>query len=269
MPELPDVEAFKTMIDDNCLGKQLVAFAVVDTGRKLRTLQMTGRDFAAATEGRSWTSTERLGKFLVVSQDDGNTVIFHFMLSGGLAYLKPREAGQPVANARLRFTFDDGSELVFTDRRNLGKVFWTEGRDFSVAGVLARLGVEPLSPDFSREAWRRLVAEHGATAVKDLLCDQRVIAGIGNVYSDAILWEARVRPTREAGSLSGAEADRLYEAIPRVLRRATDALRSGDASPDGLLSQRRRGGVCPRDESRVEAIKRGQTHSYYCPACQK
>lgn len=272
MPELPDVEGFKKFIDEHCRRKPVRSVeAIIQPGQKARILQLPEADFAAATVDRQWVATERRGKFLIVSLSDGNSIVFHFMLTGDLVYLEPDAAGSMVPSARVRFTFDDGSKLIFTDRRNLGRIFWVEDRDFGSLGVLAKLGVEPLSRDFTRPLWQDMTRgdRHGDMTVKDLLCDQSVIAGIGNIYSDAILWEARVRPDRVVRTLSEAEVDRLYDAIPGALRRGVQQVLSGTVEHDELMRQRRQGGLCPRCGSEMAAMRRGATHSYFCPTCQK
>ncbi len=272
MPELPDVEGFKKIIDDHCAGRELRSVeAIAQPGQKVRTLQMPEADFAAAASGRKWVKTERRGKFLIISLDDGNSLIIHFMLSGRLVFHEADQAGSPVVSARVRFTFDGGGELVFADPRNMGRIFWVEDRNFDSLGVLAQLGVDPLSRSFTRPAWRAMTTgdHHGDMKIKELICDQTVIAGIGNVYSDFILWEARVRPERVVKTLSPNEADHIYAAIPKVLRQAVRQLRAGEPDQSELLRQRHKGGVCPRDGAKIAAFRRGASHGYYCPACQK
>jgi formamidopyrimidine-DNA glycosylase len=271
MPELPDVEGFKKIIDDHCLGKEVRS---VDTGlqpgQKTRTLQMGEPEFAAAATGRRWAGSERRGKFLIVSQDDGNRLVLHFMLTGALVYRAPADARGSVPSARVAFGFTDGSELIFVDRRNMGRIFWVEDGDFSTVGVLSRLGVEPLSGEFTKERWRQIVGSKGRSdkQIKELLCDQEALAGIGNVYADQILWQVRVRPDRRAGSLSPGEVDRLHSAIVEVLRQGVQAVRKGERL-EGMLSTRRQGAPCPRCGRPVSSLPRRGTHSYFCSQCQK
>jgi formamidopyrimidine-DNA glycosylase len=271
MPELPDVEGLKNIVDDHCLGKEVRS---VDTGlqpgQKVRTLQMDEPEFAAAVIGRKWVGTERRGKFLIVLQDDGNRLVLHFMLTGSLVYRDPSQVGPPVGSPRVAFGFADGSELVFADSRNMGRIFWVEDGDFSSAGVLSRLGVEPLSGEFTKKRWREIVASKGRSdkPIKELLCDQKALAGIGNVYADQILWEVRVRPDRPAGSLSPGEVDRLHAAIVEVLTQGVRAVREG-RKLEGMLSTRRKGAPCPRCGRPVSSLPRAGTHSYFCLQCQK
>ncbi|MHB0976356.1 MAG: Fpg/Nei family DNA glycosylase [Candidatus Aquicultorales bacterium] len=271
MPELPDVELERRSLRERILGKEIFAFEVVRSAGKLtRTLQdVDEEEFRGAVVGQAFDDLLRRGKFLIAPLTSGDTVVFHFMLSGWLYYF---EAGETPAagvdkNAKLRFEFTDRSRLIFSDPRNLGKVFLVKkGEPYERLGVFARIGIEPLSPEFTLSKLSEILRK-SSKPIKDLLRDQDRIAGIGNVYSDEILRRAGVRPDRSAATLADGEIEAVYEAIPRVLEEAIEDLEKG--RPPHMLEWRKKGASCPAGCGEVKAVKHGASHYYWCPSCQK
>lgn len=270
MPELPEVEVARRNLAPKILGKRIVSFEVVHApGKKVRTLQNVAEgEFRSAVVGAAPVDMRRKGKFLIVPLSTGETIVFHFMLSGWLDYLPSSDIdGTALRNARLRLGFEDGATLLFTDPRNMGRVFLVEGTDFSRAGVLARIGVEPLSPEFTFERFKQAVERSPGKTVKDFLMDQERIAGIGNIYSDEMMRRAGVRPDRRLHTLSNAEIERLYGTIPAVLNDAIAEIESGGARH--MLEWRKKGRTCPDCGGEVVAVRRGASHYYWCPRCQR
>lgn len=271
MPELPDVEIVRRSLEKSVLGREIAGFEVVrSAGKLVRTLQdVSEEEFRDAVLGASFKEFIRHGKFLIAPLDTGATIVFHFMLSGWLHYYE-REDDAPekaMRDAKLRFTFTDGSVLLFTDPRNLGKVFLLgKGEDYGRLGVLARLGVEPLGPDFTLARLREIASSSGKP-LKELLTDQEKIAGIGNIYSDEIMRRSGLRPDRPADLLSAGEEEVLHSAIIRVLQEGIADMEAGRQLH--ALGWRKKGATCPDCGGEVVAVKRGASHYYWCPACQK
>ncbi|MCL6471914.1 MAG: hypothetical protein K6T91_03800 [Firmicutes bacterium] len=271
MPELPEVEVVRRSLKASVLGKKIVSFEVVRRpGKKTRVLQnISEEEFRSGVVGASFKDIIRKGKFLIAPLTNGKSIVFHFMLTGWLNYFRSEsEADEKTRrDSRLKFSFEDGSVLLFVDSRNMGRVFLVEREDFSQIGVLARIGVEPLSPDFTFERFRKVISESAGKTLKDFLTDQEKIAGIGNIYSDEILRRARLRPDRRVATLTDAEIEKLYEIIPTVLKDGVAEIESG--IPGHMLAWRKKGRTCPECGGEVAAVKRGTTHYYWCPSCQR
>jgi len=271
VPELPDVEHFKDIFENAAFGKTVAkAVPIRHKGRLFRVLRnATENELRRAVEGQRFLEGERIGKFLAAYLSNGFTLVFHFMLSGRLVLTAYGQRLDPALTpyASLQLQFSDGSSLWFVDRRNLGKVFLTRNRDFARLGVLAKMGVDPTSAAFTLELFRRIVAGSGDRLVKQVLTDQRKVAGLGNVLSDLALYIAGVRPTRPASSLSPEEVSRLFGAVRESVDRGIAQYHGGD---DEFLRERHKGGRCPRHPKvSLEAIVWGASHAYYCPVEQE
>ncbi len=271
MPELPEVERFRRVFESGALGKTIERTHLMrHEGRKFTVLRNSSEEeFRRATEGHTFTGDERIGKFLVTYLSNGQTVIFHFMLSGTLIVTAPGRPleERPASYMSLRFLFSDGASLWFGDRRNLARALLAADRDFSGLGILEKMGVDPLTPAFTYERFRQIFAEGGDRPVKTVLTDQKKISGIGNEYSDLADYLAGVRPTRRADSLSEDEVRRLYDAVRRVL---TEAVEEPDANRHPFMRERRKGGKCPKHpDVAMEAVRWGASHAYFCPVEQE
>jgi len=272
MPELPDVEGFKQIASQSLKQKISTVVVVAHPGEKVRTVQnISPEKLKQACEGLFFTDVKRRGKFLILKLSSNDHLVFHFMLTGYLYYLPTGQVVPPevAANSRVVFLFTTSSQLIMADRRNLGKLFFVNDAQFNVVPLLNDIGTEPLSPEFTFSLFKRLAAKAGARKVKDFLVDQRFIAGIGNIYSDQIMWQAHVRPDREVASLSEEELKLIYQNIKKELQLGLETVLKGKEPEANLLTVRRKGLHCPRCTTPLAAIKRGATHSYFCPQCQK
>lgn len=272
MPELPDVEHFKDIFEAHGVGKNIQKTRVIKH-RERKTVVLrdaSAADLSRAAVGERFVSVGRVGKFLIASLSNGYTVVFHFRLSGALV---PTGAGEALDEAcrgysSLAFDFADGSGLWFVDRRNLGHIYLTQGRRFERIGVLAKMGVDPLTRQFTLERFRKIVEVSGDLMVKKMLTDQKRISGIGNEYSDFIDYLAGVRPTRRVGSLSEDEVNRIHAAIPRALRLGIGHYH-GRADGFEFMEERHKGGHCPRHpDVPLAAVRWGASHAYFCPVEQ-
>ncbi|MFF7140834.1 Fpg/Nei family DNA glycosylase [Streptomyces nodosus] len=259
MPELPDVEAFRRVALSCGRGRCVTETEVRDAGvlrgvtaRRLRT-ELKGRRLGAA-----W----RHGKWLFVPTDGAFTLVCHFGMTGSLRCGGPDD---PVApHDRVLLTLDDGRELRYRDQRKLGSVRLAD--EETVDRMVDGLGPDALSVDRA-EFGRRLTARRGA--VKGALMNQSVVAGLGNLLSDEVLWRAHVGPRVPVRELSTTELRRLHTAMGRVLG---TSVRAGCVPPrhSWLTGHRDAGGdpVCPRCGRHLRSRRVAGRRTVWCPKCQ-
>lgn len=260
MPELPDVENFRKYFKATSLHKRITQVHVNDE----RILEGVSPDqLEKDLRGRAFEGAKRHGKYFLAETSSGTWLVFHFGMMGGLRYYK-RIQQQPDYE-RVRFDFKNGYHLAFINTRLLGSIGLA-------SGLATFVDAKELGPDaldgLDEEGFKKLLHKSNATA-KSVLTDQQKIAGIGNIYADEILFQARIHPQTPANLLSGPKRKNLYAALQMVL---SEAIRAGgvvDRLPDSfLIPVRRAGRSCPRcgaDIIRIDLHGRG---TYLCPRCQ-
>ncbi len=278
MPELPEVETVRRGLQRHLVGRRITA---VEVGRD-RVVRRTSRE--ALIDGLTNTTVvaaDRRGKYLLLPLDSGDAMMIHLRMSGQV--LLAEGGAQRPAHTHVVMHLDDGNEAWFVDPRTFGEVVvYDPDRIEQELASVATLGVDPIADDFPREHLRGIVRAT-SRALKPLLLDQRVIAGIGNIYADETLHRARLRPDRPANTIDAAATWRLHAAIVDVLTAAIDAGGStlGDAQYVDLLGD----GGSYQDDHRVYAragercstcgrgwIRRtvsGGRGTHYCPVCQR
>ena len=263
MPELPEVTGFKRYLDSFGLHQRIRKTSVLD-GRILDGL--SARQLQARLRGVELECTTRHGKYVFARVSRGGWLVLHFGMSGHLRYYG-RDADGPPRFARVVWSFDNGSHLAYLSPRMLGWVGFTADWSQVLAG--RRLGPDALDPGFTREDFiARLAGRTGA--VKGALMNQSIVAGIGNIYSDEILFQAGVHPMARLDRLSEADLRAIFRAGRRVLAVAVRKDADLKRLPRGYLLRRRRpGGLCPRCrlEWTIQTVA-GRT-AYFCPACQQ
>jgi len=258
MPELPDVETMRRYFERTSLGKRVERVEIIAP----KVLEASPEEFRAALEGKRFTSTRRRGKYLFASTE-GPWLVLHFGMTGRLE-LKSEDAQMP-RHSRLAFGFPGGSRLYFVDMRMFGRAGITD--DVGAFIERKRLGPDALEIGFAqlRAALRRT-----SRGVKQVLMDQSVLAGLGNVYADEALFQAGIHPLSDAGSLSDEEARRLYDAVRMTLRKATSLEADPSRFPKGfIIPNRRKGANCPRCGGEVKTLSIQKRTAYFCPACQR
>jgi formamidopyrimidine-DNA glycosylase len=263
MPELPDVELYKRRLDDHALH-QKIARVVVSDARILGDLKE--RTFGARLKGNRLEGTRRHGKHLLVRLAEDGWLTLHFGMTGDLRYVEPPDAEVPYD--RVRLVFDRGS-LAYVNRRMLGRVGLTEDADGFIEAE--QLGPDALDPTFDLAALS--AALDGRRDVKTVLMDQAVVAGIGNLYADEILFQARLHPKTPAKNLDQARRKALLGKIKQVLETAIDCGAGAEQflerlPKNYLLPQRHEGGLCPRCGKALATRKSAGRTSYCCPRCQ-
>ena len=264
MPELPDVEIFNRLVLGQCCARTIAQAVIRDHG----ILQGIPADaLQARLKGEPIRSSARYGKHLFILLRAG-ALTMHFGTNGSLR-LVLRDGSEPPYT-RLRLDFDDGDRLAYVNPRRLGGV----GICDSVEQFVAQLGLGPdiLDAAFDLKAFTAVLAA-SKRDIKAVLMDQRVMAGLGNIYSDEVLFQARIHPDTAAGNIRGESAVRLFSAMHETLdtaiRCGAGAERSVERLPkDFLLPQRHRGGHCPRCGTALVIAKHAGRTSYYCPRCQ-
>ncbi|MCZ7536719.1 MAG: DNA-formamidopyrimidine glycosylase [Acidimicrobiia bacterium] len=195
MPELPEVEVLRRDLDREVVGKKIKAIEV--NGLRSVRRHKTKKAFISRLEGRKITKVERRGKYLVLSLDGTDALVVHLGMSGRLLRAKSAREKLPK-HTHVVITFTQGGQLRFVDPRTFGEVFVAEVDEIdSQVEELAHLGIDPLETTMSWDHFGRLVADRRCR-LKAMLMDQKFLAGIGNVYSDEILFAAGLRFDREA-----------------------------------------------------------------------
>ena len=259
MPELPHVQILKEYLDATALHKR-IDHVYVSADRTLG-------DVSASTlrrhlEGGELVETRRHGKELFVHVEDDAWLRLHFGMTGSLQYFENGGAeGVDPEHTRLRLDFEGGGHLAFLNPRKLGEIGWVERPDAYVEEE--GLGPDALDGSFGAEHLRSAFEGRRAT-VKSALMDQSLVAGIGNVYADEILFQARIHPETEAGDLEPERIEEIHRQIRRVLEAAVEG-RLEDVPDWFLLPHRESGGTCPECGTEVERIEVSGRATWFCP----
>lgn len=261
MPELPDVAVFARYLESNALNRRVTAVRASDE-------RLAGKGGAGALaermEGRYLVAARRHGKHLFTRLDDEGWLEWHFGMTG---HLDSGSAADPEpSTGHVRLTFDDGGRLDLFAPRKLGHIQPVADPDAFIGEQ--GLGVDALDPSLNSERFAGLAA-HRRKAVKCWLIDQGVIAGIGNLYSDEILFQARLHPRRRVSDLDQEALEGLRDHMDRVLRTAIEAGAEPAALPAGyLLPQRKVGASCPRCGGPLAGERVCGRTAWLCPVCQ-
>jgi formamidopyrimidine-DNA glycosylase len=284
MPELPEVETIRRQLEPELRGRTIERLEVLDPRW---TRPADPREVERRVSGRSIRSLRRRGKYLLCDLDEGLTLVMHLRMTGNLILVDEgdlvaavdAEAAETAGERflRARFRLDDGRELRFSDARRFGEAFVIATARLAER-FGGRLGVEPLSEDFTAEEIERIAA--GRTVpLKSFLLDQSGIAGVGNIYADEALWRAELHPLSAAGSMRREHAEALREGVVEAL---LAGLAEGGASIDDYLDSRgrrgsmqdeflvhtREGEPCLRCGTPIRRIVVSGRSTYFCPGCQ-
>jgi formamidopyrimidine-DNA glycosylase len=274
LPELPEVETTARSLRPRIIGRRVAAVRGVDWPRMLPNTSET--DLQDALIGRQVTGVDRRGKYLLVSFEGDAWLSIHRKMSGNLLLVHGATALEP--HTHLVLGLDDGQELRFVDARKFGRVYLFRSAEQLHDFLAERLGPDSLNDLDETVLAAKLRGRKGR--IKSLLLDQAFVAGVGNLYADEALWQARVHPLRSADSLSGREVRRLAQAIKQVLvlgieRRGTsfstylDADGTPGENQEFLNAYGREGQACPRCGAPIHRILIGQRSSHFCPRCQR
>lgn len=269
MPELPEVETVRRSLAP-VLGAEIAAVEV----RERRLRRPVRADLGVETVGHRFTTFDRISKYLLCRLSSGATLLVHLGMSGTF-FVRPSGAARQKHD-HVIFALTDGRELVFNDPRRFGMVQLGDEAAFT---ELARIGADPLGDEFTADALRALTRGR-AKPIKNLLMDQTLIAGVGNIYANEALFRAGIRPRRQARHLRRIEVERLHLAVRTVLEEAIALggssiadYRDGRGKP-GYFQLRlqvydRGGEACSVCDTAIRRLVLGGRSTFYCANCQR
>ncbi|MBI4813961.1 MAG: Fpg/Nei family DNA glycosylase [Methanobacterium sp.] len=257
MPELPSVEIFKEYFDETSLQQPITDVSVISPEILMET---TTTEMKESLEGHKFTESIRYGKYLFGKLDNDLFLIMHFGMTGYLHYYTKNSSKYP----RLLLKFSGGNFLAFDDARKFGKLGLTQDPDEFIEK--RRLGPDALEVNF--EDFQEIFRDRKGM-IKPLLLNQNILAGIGNLYADEMLYQSRIHPLTHADQLDDPEWEHLFKNMKKVLHKAIehqDKIKSLPASY--LLPHRYKGGKCP-EGGELEIIKVGGRTTFVCSKRQK
>lgn len=289
MPELPEVETIVNDLKKLIVGR-IIRDVWFDAPKIIR--KPIPQEFKKEIAGFKIKDIERKGKniiFRLKKQNEKKILLIHQKLTGHLLYGKwklrenkwvPEKQG-PLAEKvnnyiHLMFYFDNGQMLGLSDLRKFAKVILFDEKEFGKLEEIKKLGPDALKIDFN--AFRKIL-ENNAIKIKQLLMDQEKIAGIGNIYSDEILWASKIHPFRPANRISSAETKKIFDSIKKILKKAIKcrgASISDYRDPKGIKGEydeirkvyRREKQPCSRCQTPIKRIKIKSRSAHFCPKCQ-
>lgn len=283
MPELPEVETIRRNLQKTIVGKKIKAIEV----RKAKIFQGKKEEVV----GKEIVGIERLGKVLIIRLSGDKNLLVHFKLTGQMVWI-PKAGKRVTVDHPIPFAGEElpaktthvildinGGRLFYNDLRQFG---WIKVRgEEETEKEVGKLGVEPLTEDFSPEKLGEILAKT-KKPIKLVLMDQEKIAGVGNIYANDALFEAGILPTRPANTLDKGMIERLHQAIEEVL---SDGLKYGGSSakdeayikPTGEKGEyqkhfrvyQRQGEKCVRCKGEIKRVNLGGRGTFFCPKCQK
>ena len=271
MPELPEVETIACGLQNALAGKTIAGVHVY-----LAKMVVAPRrpSFSKQLAGDRIVAVRRRAKYAVIELRSGRRLVVSLRMTGRLI-VQPTQSEPLYPYTKVAIDFTNGSRLCFADVRQFGRMRLVgAGEAWDAA-----LGVEPLSEEFSLEAFTGLLRRR-TTPIKAFLLDQKRVAGIGNIYACEALWDAQIRPATPAGRISGPRAARLRDALQRVLRKAiemrgtsvddyVDAEGMAGGFQNELSVYGRAGKACPRCGRLLVRTVLGQRGTWWCRACQR
>lgn len=291
MPELPEVET--TVLD---LKKKVLGRTFVDVWSDFKKMIKKPKDFKGfqkEIKGRKIKNIRRKGKNILIDLSGSKTLLIHQKLTGHLLLGKweqkngewKAEIPGPLAKdpmnrfLHLIFWLDDNQMLALSDLRKFAKAELWDSEELSQSEEIKSLGPEPLDKNFTFEKFKEIL-KNKRGKIKQVLMDQTVIAGIGNIYSDETLWEAKVHPFKDVSKLSEKELKRIYQAMKKILKKAIEV--KGESISDFRRISGEKGGFdplrkvyrkegekCSRCGTIIKKVKLAGRSAHFCPKCQK
>lgn len=262
MPELPDLAHFKQYIDATSLHRHIQQIRQLDSDL---LDGISAQRFDKKLCGQRFESTARHGKFLFVRLDSGKHLLMHFGMTGDLKSSKHGEA--TPKHTRCVFVLDDDYHLAYACQRKLGRLGLVENPERFVEEQ--ELGPDALDDSLDQPTFReRLQGRRGS--IKSSLMNQAVVAGLGNIYSDEVLFQAGIHPEERVDELIASSVEALYWCMRDVLAKASQRQAKVDRLPQGfLLPHRHEDGHCPRCDTKLAKVAISGRHAWICPNCQR
>jgi formamidopyrimidine-DNA glycosylase len=262
MPELPDIDVFSRYIDSTSLYLVIEQVEISDE-RIIKDIDPG--DFMQKVKGKEFTSVRRHGKYLFVRLNSPNILMFHFGMTGTFKYLSNSE--EPPEYEKVGFVLSNGYRLSFMNKRMLGQVKIID--DESKFLQEKEIGPDALSEEMNWDYFKdQMDGKRGM--VKSALMNQKILAGIGNEFSDEILFQLKWYPKIKVTDLDESELQDLYELVKKTLKQGVKSNMEYSLMPgDFMIPQRSTDRKCPRCNSDLERVKVSGRNSTHCPSCQR
>jgi formamidopyrimidine-DNA glycosylase len=278
--ELPEVEVMRRDLEKDVVGRKVAESEVRPSRNAMRVIRRHAKrkEFTDRLLGRKFTKAERRGKYVLLHMDNGDVLVTHFGMSG--QFLRGNKRVALPAHTHVVITFQQGGDLRYVDPRTFGEMFVATSDELGKVKELQHIAIDPLDHVFTWNAFGAALAQR-ATKMKQLLMDQKFVSGLGNIYSDEVLFTAGLRYDRMSDSLSSQEVRRLYRAMQEVLQEAirfrgttlddeayVDLFGKPGEFQGELKVYGRTGLPCRRCRTPIQAVKIAGRNSYFCPQCQ-
>jgi formamidopyrimidine-DNA glycosylase len=278
--ELPEVEVMRRDLEKDVVGRKVAKAEVRASKNAMRVIRRHAKrkEFTDRLVGRKFTKAERRGKYMLMYLDNADVLVVHFGMSGQFVRSNKRQALPPHTHVVIDFT--QGGDLRYVDPRTFGEMFVATPDELGKVKELQHIAIDPLDHVFTWQSFGAALAQREAK-MKPLLMDQKFISGLGNIYSDEVLFAAGLRHERMSDTLSSQEVRRLYRALQEVLQ---DAIRYRGTTLDDeayvdlfgkpgefqaeLKVYGRAGQPCRRCRTPIQSEKVAGRNAYFCPQCQ-
>ncbi len=259
MPELPDVEVFRRYFNSTSLHQKITKVEIHST--KILD-DVSRRTVQRRLKGQQFEETRRRGKHLFVRMDNDYWLTLHFGMTGFLKYYKEKD--EELSHVRMLIYFSNGYHLAYVCQRLLGNASVRKNLDDFIEEK--ELGADALAIDF--QTFNELLDDR-RESIKSALMNQNMIAGIGNIFSDEILFQSKIHPKAAVKKLKEPEIKKIYNNIKKVCEAAIDSHVDPEQFPRSfLLTHREKDGKCPRCGTKIETTKVTGRTAYFCPQCQ-
>ena len=261
MPELPDIDVFSRYLESTALYLVIEQVEISDE-RIIKDIEP--KDFIENVKGKEFTSVRRHGKYLFVRTNSPHTLMFHFGMTGRFTY-QPNSEEAPEYE-KVGFVLSNDYRLSFLNKRMLGQVMIIEDEDQFLQDK--EIGPDALSDEMSWEYFEeQMDGKRGM--VKSALMNQKILAGLGNEFSDEILYQLKWYPKIKVTDLDKKQREDLFEMINKTLKQGINSNMEHSLMPVNFLIPHRSGDrVCPRCETKLERVKVSGRNSTFCPSCQ-
>jgi len=299
MPELPEVENLRLGLGRTIIGQKIRGVKVekpklISGKGTLRTASLPKKaEFIKGIRGERFVAVERRAKNLIFKLSSGKVILAHLKMSGQFVYqdknkketvtgghpIEISETKLPNKHSHIIFELENGT-LYYNDTRMFGYLlYYPDMETFEVENHFGLYGLEPLSNEFTAKYFTESLKKKSGK-IKAVLMDQKIVTGLGNIYADESLFEANIRPDRNASSLAKAEVEKLHKAIKRIIKRATKVGGSSVATYRLLDNTRgnyarehkvygKAGELCPVCKKPLKKIIIGGRTTIFCLNCQK
>ncbi|MEA2551425.1 MAG: formamidopyrimidine-DNA glycosylase [Actinomycetota bacterium] len=278
--ELPEVEVMRRDLEKDVVGRRIKTAEVKTSKNAMRAIRRYSKrkDFTSRLESTKIAKVERRGKYLLLYLDSSDVLVVHFGMSGQFQRGTGRTPLPPHTHVVL--TFQQGGDLRFIDPRTFGEMFVSTADELGKVKEIQHIAIDPLDQVFTWPTFQYLLAQRAAK-MKSILMDQKFISGLGNIYSDEVLFTAGLRYDRLSDTLSSQEVRRLYRAIQETIQEAiklrgttledeayVDLFGEPGEYQNELKVFGRAGLPCRRCRTPIQSVKISQRNAYYCPQCQ-